>query len=238
MKEEQFIEKLKELQIEIINDQLEKLNIYYEFLVEYNKKVNLTAIVERDEVYLKHFYDSLTPTKIIDFSKINTMIDVGTGAGFPGVVLKIFFPSLKLTLLDSNNKKTIFLEQLLNKLKLIDVEVICSRSEILVKNSKKSYDLVVARAVKNLDVLLELCLPLVNNGGRFLAMKGKLDGELTDNISVIKYFDCEIEKHVSFNLPDQSNRNLLLIKKQIDAKTIKPREYSQIIKKPLKYLVK
>lgn len=238
MKYEQFLEELNKLPIEVTEEKLSKLNKYFETLVEYNQKVNLTTITSQEDVLLKHFYDSLTPTKIYDFNQVKSLIDVGTGAGFPGVVLKIFFPNIKLTLLDSNNKKIKFLEHLTKILNLENVELKCDRSEEYAKTNFEKYDLVIARAVKSLDILFELCLPLVTKNGCFISMKGNLDQELNENIKVIEYFGCYLNKSLNFTLPDGSNRSLILVQKSNDAKVILPRDYSQIIKKPLKNQVK
>ena len=238
MKKEEFIKEIKKLPIELTEEKLNKLEIYYEFLIKYNENVNLTAIINKEEVYLKHFFDSLTTTKIFNFNLIDNLIDVGTGAGFPGVVLKIFFPKIKVTLLDSNNKKTMFLEKLITKLNLNDVEIVCDRSENYIKRKINSFDLVIARAVKNLDILLELCLPLVKEKKYFISMKANINNELNENIKVINYFDCELVENITFKLPDDSTRTLILIKKKTKAKKIYPRDYSQITKKPLKNVIK
>ena len=137
----EFIEEIKKLNIDIDSDKMEKLQIYSNFLIEYNKHTNLTAIKEEKDIYLKHFYDSLTIVKIIDLNKCNNLIDIGTGAGFPGMVLKIFYPNLDVTLLDSNNKKTKFLKELSQNLNL-DVDIVNERVEIFSKNNLNKYDIV------------------------------------------------------------------------------------------------
>ena len=158
---EEFIEEVKTLGIDVTKAQLEKLDIYCNFLLEYNTHTNLTAIKNREEVYLKHFYDSLTLIKAIDLKKENTLLDIGSGAGFPGMVLKIFFPELQIYLVDSNNKKTRFLTELKAKLGVDKLEVINNRIENLTKEFINKMDVVTARAVTNLPVLVELALPLV-----------------------------------------------------------------------------
>ena len=165
MNKEEFVNNIKDLNIQINDDILNKLDIYYNFLVEYNNHTNLTAITEENEVYLKHFYDSLTIVKSIDLLTIESLIDVGTGAGFPGMVLAIFYPNLHVTLLDSNNKRINFLNELKDKLGITNVTTIHDRSEIYSKNHKDMYDVVTARAVKNMKELTELCLPLVKVNG-------------------------------------------------------------------------
>ena len=141
MNKDEFIKELNLLNIKITDNQLEQLDLYCKYLLEYNKHTNLTAIKEEDKVYLKHFYDSLTIKKVIDLTKYNNLIDVGTGAGFPGLVLKIIFPHLKVTLLDSNNKKINFLQEITTKLKLENIEIIHSRVEDYVKNNRETYRL-------------------------------------------------------------------------------------------------
>ena len=152
---EEFVNNLKDLNIDINDDKLNKLDIYYNFLVEYNSHTNLTAITDKEDVYLKHFYDSLTIVKSIDLSTVNTLIDVGTGAGFPGMVLAIMYPNIKVSLLDSNNKRINFLKELRDKLGITNVETIHERSEIYAKTHKDMYDIVTARAVKNMKELTE-----------------------------------------------------------------------------------
>ena len=157
MTEKEFLEALKELNIEVTNEKLNQLNRYYELLVEWNEKINLTAITEKKDVYLKHFYDSLTLTKIIDLSTVSTFADIGTGAGFPGIVIKIFFPDIHITLIDSLNKRTDFLKLVINELKLDKIEVVTSRAEEL--KTREKYEVVTARAVANLHILLEMLVP-------------------------------------------------------------------------------
>ena len=157
----EFIESVKKLGIKISDEELNKLDIYVKFLLEYNEHTNLTAIKKEEDVYLKHFYDSLTISYVINLEEEKILLDIGTGAGFPGMILKIFFPNLKVTLLDSNNKKTKFLEKLRDKLNLNDVEIINDRVENLAKTRLNYYDVVTARAVTNMTVLTELAMPLV-----------------------------------------------------------------------------
>ena len=151
-----FEKKLKQLGINYSNKELDLLEMYYIFLVEYNTHTNLTTITEKEDVYNKHFYDSLMISKVIDLTKIDTVLDIGSGAGFPGVVLKIFYPNIRLTLLDSNNKKTRFLTELVAKLDLKDVNIINDRAENYMKNNLNSYDLCVSRAVAYVDIISSL----------------------------------------------------------------------------------
>ena len=238
MTKEEFIKELQKLNIELSSTQLEKLNIYCQELLSYNEHTNLTAINTEEEVYLKHFYDSLTLTICHDFSEVQSVIDIGTGAGFPGLVLKIVYPNINLTLLDSNNKKTKFLEYLTKKLE-IDVEIINDRSEHFIENRREYYDIVTARAVKNLPVLTELCLPFVKINGYFLAMKGDSREELEESKDAIQILGGSLEEVKKISLPiEHSTRTIIKIKKIEKTNNQYPRTYEKIIKKPLKKIKK
>lgn len=176
---------------------LEKLDIYCNFLLEYNKHTNLTAIKEENDIYLKHFYDSLTLTKVIDLNEYNTLLDIGSGAGFPGMVLKIFFPKLKVYLVDSNNKKCKFLLELKEKLNVDNLIVINNRIENLYNEFLNSIDIVTARAVTNLPVLTELAIPLVKANKYFIAMKGNAEEELENSMHAIKQLNCSIDNVIT-----------------------------------------
>lgn len=209
MNRELFIEELKKINIDITEEQLVKLNKFYELLIEWNEKINLTRITEKEDVYLKHFYDSLTITKVIDLSKVDTLCDIGTGAGFPGVVLKIIYPNLKITLVDALQKRVNYLNEIIKELNLNNIEAIHVRGEDL----KEKYDVVTSRAVANIEKLLTYTMHLVNKDGVMIAMKGNIDDELTreveDKINK-KYKIVEINK---FLLPiENSNRSLVVIK--------------------------
>ena len=177
---DKFIEELKKINIVLTDDQLEKFKKYADFLLEYNKTTNLTAIRDIEGVYLKHFYDSLLVfnNDIIDYSKVNNLIDVGTGAGFPGVVIKIIQPHISVTLLDSNNKKTTFLKELVKVLDLDNVIVVNDRAENFVNENRQKFDISIARAVSELRVIAELCLPLTKVNGYFVALKGNYVPEI------------------------------------------------------------
>ena len=235
MTEKQFIEALKNLNIVVLEEQLKKLNDYASFLMEYNKNVNLTRIDSLEQIYLKHFYDSLTICEALDFSKVATMLDIGSGAGFPGMVLAIFFPEIKVTLLDSNSKKTTFLKLLAQRLQLNNVKVITDRAEQYCKEYRESFDLVTARAVANLTVLSELCIPFVKEGSYFISMKGSNSEEIIEAESAIEVLGAKIEEVIDFQLPnDGGGRNLVKIRKVNKTKSIYPRRYDKIIKNPLK----
>mgnify|MGYP000714146356 FL=1 len=231
---EEFINETKKLGIDVTGEQLEKLEIYCNFLLEYNTHTNLTAIKNREEVYLKHFYDSLTLVKSIDLTSIENLLDIGTGAGFPGMVLKIFFPNLQIYLVDSNNKKTKFLNELKNKLNVDKVEVINNRIENITSRFINSIDVVTARAVTNLPVLVELALPLVKVNKYFIAMKGNAQEELENSEYAITYLGGKIEDVKEFDLPhDAGKRMLITIQKTQKSELNKLRPYEKIVKKPL-----
>lgn len=231
MNKEEFIKSLKELNIDITEDQLNMLNIYKDYLIEYNTHTNLTTITDEEEIYLKHFYDSLTIAKVIDLNNYNSLIDVGTGAGFPGMVLKIMYPNLNVTLIDSNNKKTTFLSNLKEKLKISNLNIINTRSEEYALNNLEKFDIVTSRAVANLRVLTELCLPLVRVNGYFIPLKASVDEEIIEAKNIINRLNGEIENKITFKLPkEESLRNILVIKKKDKTPKGYPRNYSKIKK--------
>ena len=234
MNQNKFIEELKKLSIDITDEQIKQLDKYHELLVSWNEKMNLTGIVEKEAVYLKHFYDSLTICKIIDLNKVETLCDIGTGAGFPGLVLKILFPNLKITLIDSLNKRINFLNEVIKELDLNKIETIHARAEEYGIKNKEKYDIVTARAVAPLNILLEYSIPLVKIDGYFIAMKANITDELDNSKDAISKLDCEINDVIKFNLPiEESNRTLISVKKNNKTKNIYPRKYNEIKKRPL-----
>ena len=235
MNKELFFEELKKLGINPTADQMQKLEIYYHTLVEWNAKTNLTAITKEEDVYLKHFYDSLTIVKGIDLTTIESLLDVGSGAGFPGIVLKIFYPHLKLDIIDANNKKIMFLNYLIQKLSLENITLIHNRAEKYALENKEKYDLVTARAVANLNTLIELCLPMVKVNGYFIAMKGNASEELKEISKELEILGGKIVSQLEFNLPiENSQRTIIKIVKTKKTPVGYPRVYDKIIKKPLK----
>lgn len=233
MIQSRFIEELNNLGIEITQKQLNQLEKYYTLLIEYNKVMNLTGITDKEEVYLKHFYDSLTIVKAIDLNKIETLCDMGSGAGFPGIVLKILYPNLKMTLVDSLNKRIRFLNIVIKELKLNNIEAVHSRIEEYSINNKEKYDCVTARAVAQLSILLEISIQSVKINGYFLAMKGNIENE-SEYTNSLKKLDCIEEKIVKFKLPiEDSYRTLIKIKKLKRTNKLFPRKYSEIKKNPL-----
>ena len=214
MNKNDFIKYLENLNINISTEKLQLLQKYCDFLLDYNKTTNLTAIKDKDNVYLKHFYDSLTINKYLN--NVNTLLDIGTGAGFPGMVIAIMHPEIHVTLLDSNNKKIKFLEELIKILGITNVSLIYGRCETFAKDNKEKFDIVTSRAVARLRILCELALPLLKINGKFIAMKGNISEELNDltrkKISQ-KYNIVKIEK---FLLPyENSQRSLLVITNKI-----------------------
>lgn len=225
---------LAKLNIKPTEEQLNKLDTYATMLIEYNKKFNLTAITKKEDIYLKHFYDSLTITKAIDLNKNLKILDIGTGAGFPGLVLKIFFPNIELTLLDSNNKKILFLNEVIKELDLKHVTCIHSRAEELPNNYKEFFDLVTSRAVAHLRILTELAMPYLKVNGLFIPLKGNIELELQESISTITKLKSEVIAIINFNLPiENSARSIVTIKKCSSTPDIYPRAYDKIKKKPL-----
>ena len=209
MNKNEFIKYLEELNIYPTEDQLEKLNKFYNLLIEWNEKINLTRIVDEKDVYLKHFYDSLTITKEIDLSKVNTLCDVGTGAGFPGIVLKIMYPNLQVTLIDSLQKRVNYLNEIIKVLELTNIEAIHSRGE----DYKGNFDVVTSRAVANIEKLVKYTMHLVSKDGVFIAMKGNIDNELTDSIKQKLSKKYKIIKINKFKLPiEESDRSLVVMK--------------------------
>lgn len=208
MNKEEFLKALKELNICLNLDQLNKLNKFYHLLIEWNETINLTRIIEEHEVYLKHFYDSLTITKAVDLSTQKTLCDIGSGAGFPGVVLKIVYPNLNIVLIDSLQKRVNYLNEIIKELELKDIVAIHSRGE----EYKGQFDVVTARAVANIEKLLKYTMHLVNKNGVFIAMKGNIDEELNQTIQNKISKKYKIKDIIEFKLPiENSKRSLVVI---------------------------
>lgn len=207
MNKELFLSHLNELNIEVTEEKLNKLEKFYELLIDWNNKINLTRIVEKEEVYLKHFYDSLTIVKEIDLNKVETLCDVGTGAGFPGIVLKIFYPHLKITLVDSLLKRVNYLNIIIKELELNDIVAIHARGE----DVKEKFDIVTSRAVANIEKLVVYTMHLVNKTGRLVALKGDIDKELTDDVKRKIERKYIIEKINKFELPIENSKRSLVI---------------------------
>lgn len=208
MTKDQFIAALKELNITLSTEQQQKLDQFYHLLVEWNKKINLTRIISEEDVYLKHFYDSLTIVKVVDLNKVHTLCDVGTGAGFPGIVLKIVFPHLKITLIDSLQKRVNYLNSIIKDLSLNEIEAIHSRGE----DYHEKFDVVTARAVANIEKLLTYTMHIVNNQGVLVAMKANITEELNPDVQQKINRKYTIKKIEQFSLPyENSIRSLVVI---------------------------
>ena len=229
MNQDRFIEETKKLGIELDDLKLAKLNKFYELLISWNEKINLTTITKREDVYLKHFYDSLTLVKGIDLTRDLKVLDVGTGAGFPGIVLKIVFPNLKITLLDSLNKRINYLNEIIKELDLKDIDTKCLRVEDYAHIDREKYDLVVARAVSHLGILIETCTPLLKVGAYLIAMKSNVEEEIEESSNILKNIKAEIKEIVSFNLPiENSIRTLVKVQKKDKTPSKYPRPYGKI----------
>lgn len=217
------------------NYQLLQFQKYYEFLVQENRKYNLTSIVEKEEVYIKHFYDSIKMIDIIDFTKISNLCDIGSGAGFPGIPLKIKYPHLKLTIIEPTTKKITFLKQLTEILKLSDIELINDRAEDEIINKREYYDVVTARAVASLPILLELTIPFLKVEGSFIALKGSsYQEELDISKTAMDKLNCKLIDSLIYELPNNyGTRAILNIYKVKPTKDIYPRNYAAIKKKHL-----
>lgn len=235
---EKFIDGCTQLNISLSEKQLKQFLDYYELLVEWNSFMNLTAITEFEEVLTKHFIDSISLVKAVDLSKNISVIDVGTGAGFPGVPLKIVFPDLKVTLLDSLNKRVKFLKEVIHVLKLENIDAIHGRAEDAAKSVdlRENFDLCVSRAVANLSTLSEYCLPFVKIGGMFVSYKSeKIVEEIEDAKRAVFILGGEFFKQVEFTLPDSNiYRNLFMIKK----KKVTPKKYPRKAGLPSKEPIK
>ncbi len=223
--------------IELSEKQLEQFQIYYEYLLEVNQVMNLTAITQKNEVIWKHFLDSLSIVQAVDLKSMKYLIDVGTGAGFPGIPLKIAFPHLHVTLMDSLNKRVKFLNETGNKLGLDNMIAIHSRAEELGKNKehREKYDLCVSRAVANLSVLSEYCLPFVKIDGYFVSYKGNhIEEESRGASCAIEKLGGKIEKQIGFTLPESDiERTFIQIKKVRQTPGKYPRKAGLPAKEPL-----
>ena len=233
MNKERFIEEINKLGINLDDRTLSQLKEYYQILIEENTKYNLTRIIEETDVYLKHFYDSLTITKIIKIDN-QSVCDLGTGAGFPGLVLAICFPNTNVTLIESNGKKCNFLSMVREKLKLNNVKIINARVEEYSKENREIFDIVTARAVAPLKHLLEYGMPLVKVSGYFIAMKSNVENEEKNIDAYYKKLFINEEDRLVFSLPiEGALRTLIKYKKLKSTDLLYPRRYSEIIKKEI-----
>ncbi len=223
------------LGIDITDYQLEQFNTYYEFLIEYNKITNLTRITDKDEVFYKHFYDSVTLVKSINMHEVNTLCDMGAGAGFPSIPLKILYPHLKITIIDSLGKRITFLKKLIDLLDIKDIDLIYDRIENHAHEKIESYDIVTARALGKLPLILELGLPMVKKRGLFIAYKSNnYEEELSQSKDAIKLLGGSLKNIKPIQLPKQyGDRIHIIIDKKDKSPSIYPRAFSAIKKKSL-----
>ncbi len=232
-----FEKALAKLNIQLNEKQMYQFKVYYEMLIETNKVMNLTAITEYDEVVDKHFVDSLSLIQAIDLNRPLKMIDVGTGAGFPGIPLKIAFPQLRIVLLDSLNKRINFLNRVIEALELTDIKTIHGRAEDFGRNPeyRERFDLCVSRAVANLSTLSEYCLPFVQVGGHFIPYKsGKIQEEMEASSRAVTLLGGNIAECLSYNLADTDmERSLVIIDKVKPTKKAYPRKAGKPSKEPL-----
>lgn len=233
----EFHSSLAEKGIVLNETQMQQFELYFRELVEWNNKMNLTAITDEEAVYLKHFYDSISAAFFHDFTKPLRLVDVGAGAGFPSIPIKICFPHLNVTIVDSLNKRISFLQHLAATLKLENVSFFHDRAESFAKKKehRENYDLVIARAVARMPVLAELCLPLAKVGGLFLAMKGpEVVNEIADSKKAIATLGGQVVRNESFVLPvEESTRHFVFIEKRKKTPNTYPRKPGTPNKQPL-----
>ena len=209
MNKEEFVRELEKINIYPTPKQLEQLSKFYQLLIEWNQKINLTRITEENDVYLKHFYDSLTISKVVNLKEKKNLCDVGTGAGFPGIVLKIIYPNLKVVLIDSLLKRVNYLNEIIKQLELTDIEAIHTRGE----DYKGSFDVVTSRAVANIEKLVKYTMHLVNKNGIFVAMKGNIEEEFNKEVLDKLKQKYKIIKIEEFILPIENSKRSLIIMK-------------------------
>lgn len=232
---EKLTTELEKLSVTLSEQQLEQFEIYYDMLIEKNKVMNLTAITEFEEVLEKHFLDSVSLIRAVDLQQPLKVMDLGTGAGFPGIPLKIVFPNLKITLADSLNKRVLFLQEVIQALGLTDIEAIHGRAEDLAreKSQRQQYDLCVSRAVANLSTLSEYCLPFVKIGGKFVSYKsGDCNEEVTNSKSAVFLLGGKITDTVKFDL-GEAKRTFVILDKVKGTPKEYPRKAGTPSKKPL-----
>ncbi len=237
MNPEQFVQALQAKGIELDHNQLEQFSIYFRTLIEWNEKINLTALTVKEDVYLKHFYDSISAAFHYDFNQQLHICDVGAGAGFPSIPLKICFPYLKITIVDSLKKRIGFLNHLADKLELEGVAFYHDRAETFGQNAnfRETFDIVTARAVARMSVLSELCLPLTKKHGFFIAMKGaQAKEELINAKSAITLLGGQVDETHLFTLPtEESERSIIMIKKVKKTPKKYPRKAGTPNKEPI-----
>ena len=232
-----LVDGCENLGINLSEKQIEQFILYYENLIEKNKVMNLTAITEFQDVLVKHFLDSLSIVKVIDMGHVKKILDLGTGAGFPGIPLKIVYPEIEFVLLDSLNKRIKFLQEIIDKCRLDKIAVVHGRAEELARKReyRENFDLCVSRAVANLSSLSEYCLPYVKCGGYFISYKSKnIDTELKDAKNAINILGGGIKEKICFSLPESNiERSLIVIEKKKATPARYPRKAGLPSKEPL-----
>lgn len=223
-----------DLGIELTNIQDKQFEDYYHFLIEYNKITNLTRIIEKNEVYYKHFYDSLTLAKTVDFKEIDSICDMGSGAGFPSIPLKIVYPHLKVTIIDSLNKRIVFLQKLIEKLQLENITLIHDRVEHFALSNQMTFDMVTARALGSIALISEMGLPMTKIGGKFIALKGLYyEDELNKSKKSIHVLGGEVESIIKYVLPNEYGTRFHILVNKVKHIKGYPRQFSVMGKNPL-----
>ncbi len=231
MNKEEFIRECEKLNVVLTEKNVSDLYTYSKLLIEWNEKFNLTSIKEEKSIFLKHFFDSLCLVKAIDLNRNISICDVGSGAGLPGLVLKIIFDKLNITLIESSNKKCEFLKHVVKELNLNNVEIINDRAEQLAKKIREKYDVVTCRAVSALYIISELCIPMVKVNGYFLPLKSEVQEEIHTGNKIIENTGAKIEKVIEYKLPVEDSKRTIIVIKKYKATNLKyPREYNKIIK--------
>jgi len=231
MNKEEFLIETKKIGINITKEQINLLDKFYNLLIEWNDKINLTTITDYEDVYLKHFYDSLTLFKEVNLNEEINLCDVGSGAGFPGIVLKICFPNLKITLVDSLQKRVNYLNEIIKQLELKDIIAVHSRMEDFSRLNEEQFDLITARAVANMNILLEISVRSLKINGNLLFMKANCEEELKNCHNALEKLSCSILNVNEFTLPkENSNRTLIKITKKAKTNSKYPRQIDKIKK--------
>ena len=231
MNKDLFVKECDKLGIVLDDDKLKKLEDYYTLLVNWNEKMNLTAITEKEAVYLKHFYDSLLLFRDVDLNGNISICDVGSGAGFPGIVLKIVFPNIKITLVDSLNKRINFLNEVIEKLNLVDIKAVHARMEDYSTINEEKFDVITARAVASIPFLAEISVRSLKVGGVFALMRGKIE---ENDEEAYKKLGLSLVKIDEYELPiENSDRSIIVLKKESKTNKIYPRNINKIQKFPL-----
>ena len=234
MNREEFLFEINNLGINVDEEKLNKLEKFYDLLIEWNNKINLTTIVDKESVFLKHFYDSLTLFKEVDLNSNIKLCDVGSGAGFPGIVLKIFFPNLSITLVDSLNKRVNYLNTIIKDLDLNDIVAVHYRMEDFSRLNEECYDVITARAVSNLNILSEISVRSLKIGGKLVFMKANCEEELAAISKISDKLGLKLVSVNKFLLPkENSNRTLIALEKNSKTNNKYPRTIDKIKRNPL-----